>query len=168
MRNAFGKLLQSLASDRTDAWMEAAVCFLSAHLNRLDVSLRDLPSELLTAAAKFMGDQGSAVAFANSFFKYDLGISTFEQWPAEHTAVIVLQLAIREEKPEQKLQLLLKGYWIHETNVRIQRLLAMQLQDHILRVQEGGSGSDMEGALLEAVFARRNSDSRQSASEAQA
>ena len=134
-----------IADDPADSWMQAAACFLCAHLNRLQVSLPDLSSPMLTEAAKFMDDQSSAIAFAKSFFKYDLGISAFDKWPIKSTAGIVLELA-RKKRPAEKLQLLLKGHRIDESNMQIRMELAKQLHYHILR--DGASVSDMEGLFL--------------------
>ena len=123
------QLLQLCANvpEECGIWMQAAACFLCAQLNRLQVSLRDIPSEMLRKATNFMDDQGSAVAFANSFFKYDLGMSMFEKWPVKSTALIVLELANRQEEPEEKFELLLKGYCIDKSNVLILESLAKQL-----------------------------------------
>ena len=115
------------APEECGTWMQAAACFLCAQLNRLQVSLPDLPVEMLTEAMKFMDHQGSAVAFAESFFDYDLGISMFEQWPVKSSALIILELANRQEGAEEKLELLLKAYCIDKSNVLILESLAQQL-----------------------------------------
>ena len=138
------------ANDPADSWMQAAACFLCAHLNRLELGLQDIPSEMLTEAAKFMDDQGLAVAFANSFFKYDLGISAFEEWPIKSTAGILFELAKREERQGEKLPLLLKGHRVDESNMQIRVAVAMQLKHHILR--DDGGVSDMEGLFLKLIL----------------
>ena len=144
------QLLQSCADDRTDSWVQAAACFLCAHLNRVDVFLPAIASEIVTEAAKFVHDQVSAIAFAKSFFKCDMGMSAFEQWPAKHTARIFLMLAWREARPEEKLKLLVKGHEIDNSHSLIREELAKWLQGHILRY--GGSGSDVQSSIQGSVL----------------
>ena len=141
------QLLQDKMDD--DCWACAAACLLSAHIGRINADLKQLPSKVLKLAVNYMDVQDSAIAFAQGFFKYDLGISQAEQWPRRSTAPIFLELAERLEgdASEEKLQLLVRGHGIDESHAFIRKSLSKQLHEHILN-QESGQASAMEGLFL--------------------
>ena len=143
------QLLQGHLHAEHDSWDRAAGCLLSAQMGRMEVQLHDLSLEVLVKAGKFLDDQDSAIAFAQDFFGYDLGISTAEQWPLKSSAPIFHELAARvsEDESEEKLHLLLKAHSIDETHPDIRSSLHMQLYARMLSLEEGDAFA-MEGLFL--------------------
>ena len=143
------QLLRGHLDSEQDSWAQAAGCLLSAQMGRMEVQLHNLSLEVLVKAGKFMDDQDSAIAFAQDFFGYDLGISMAEQWPLKSSAPIFHELAghLSQEKSEERLRLLLRAYDIDESDSRIRASLYTELCDHMLS-QEAGGAFAMEGLLL--------------------
>ena len=143
------QLLQGHLDSEQDSWAQAAACLLSAQMGRIEVHLGDLSSKVLTEARKFLDDQLFAIAFAKDFFACDLGISSAKQWPLKSTAPIFNELATRvsEDKSEEKLQLLLNGYDIAESDPVIRASLYKLLHARMLS-QNGGDAYAMEGLFL--------------------
>ena len=143
------QLLQGHLDSEQDSWAQAAACFLSAQMGRIEVHLANLSSKVLAEARKFLDDQVFAIAFAKDFFACDLGISSAKQWPLKSTAPIFNELATRvsEDKSEEKLQLLLKGYDIAESDLVIRASLYKLLHARMLS-QNGGDAYAMEGLFL--------------------
>ena len=61
--------------EEDDSWTAAAACLLSTHMDRMGVDLSNLPLMVLREAVECLDDQDRAIAFAQDFFNYDLGIS---------------------------------------------------------------------------------------------
>ena len=141
-------LLEESLGDERIPWVKGAACLLAAHFGRLGVPLQHLPLEVLVEAGRFLEDKDGAFAFAQDFFKCDVGISAVEQWPLRSSAPIFRELAVRipDVISEEKLRLLLKAYSINDVDPVIQDALSEQLQRHI--VHQEPSGSEMEGLFL--------------------
>ena len=80
MRSLWSLLEESLGDERI-SWMKAAACLLAAHFGLLGVPLQHLPLEVLVEAGRFLEEKDGAFAFAQDFFKCDVGISAVEQCP---------------------------------------------------------------------------------------
>ena len=143
------QLLQVQLDSEQDSWAQATGCLLSAQMGRMEVQLHNLSLEVLVKAGKFMEDQDSAIAFAQDFFGYDLGISMAEQWPLKSSAPIFRELAghLSQEKSEERLRLLLRAHDIDASHPDIRASLYTELCDQMLS-QEAGDTFVMEGLFL--------------------
>ena len=101
-------LLLANSMDEAGEWTRAAAVVLAAFIDRLEAPLKELDQELLTFARSFLEARQDAVAFAEDFFKCDLGISTLPQWPPHGAGKILSQLAF-QLSGEEKVQLLVEA-----------------------------------------------------------
>ena len=143
------QLLQEHLGADDASWPRAAACLLSAQIGRIEVDLQNLSLEVLTEAGKLVDDQELAIAFAQDFFGYDLGISMAEQWPLKSSAPIFCELAGRlaDYESEEKLHFLLKAHGIDESHLDIRTSLHKLLHAQMLTL-EAGDESAMEGLFL--------------------
>ena len=101
-------LLLANSMDEIGEWTRATAVVLAAFIDRLEAPLKELDQELLTFARSFLEARQDAVAFAEDFFKCDLGISTLPQWPPHGAGKILSQLAF-QLSGEEKVQLLVEA-----------------------------------------------------------
>ena len=149
------KLWELLLANSKDGheWTRAAAVVLASYIDTLEVSLEELDVELVGFAREAFEDQDGTRAFAEKFFKNDLGISRLS-WPPLGAAKILFELAWRlpldDDMEAEKFDLLLKAYSIDGKDISIRKALKTQL--HQLLLAEDTIDRDMENLFLELVL----------------
>ncbi len=143
-------LLANCTGDIDDCTQAAAVV-LTAFIDRLDVDVSTLSSELLNQASVYL-DQDEAITFAKDFFGNELGIST-SPWPSKGSAKILTELAFRlfgddDVLRDEKLQMLVKAYGIDSEDISTRKSLRSQLHHCILHSETDLAGVDVEEVFL--------------------
>lgn len=156
-------LLANCTGDIDDCTQAAAVV-LTAFIDRLDVDVSTLSSELLNQASVYL-DQDEAITFAKDFFGNELGIST-SPWPSKGSAKILTELAFRlfgddDVLRDEKLQMLVKAYGIDSEDVSTRKSLRSQLHHCILH-----SETDLAGVDVEEVFLKLSLEDKEEISRA--
>ena len=134
-----------------EEWKQAAAVLLCSHMNRLDVKLEDVSSEILTEATNFLEEMDLVTRFAKQFFHHDMAAPA--DWPMTCTASIFNELARRSDQPVEKLRLLCRAYCIDESHGEVRDTLSKQLREHIF----DEACSDMEGTFLKLTLAEGGS-----------
>ena len=127
---------------QAEEWKQGAAVLLCSHMNRLDVKLEDLGSDVLVEATKFLDEKDLATRFAKEFFHHEMASPS--EWPMPCTASIFNELARRNDQPVEKLRLLCRAYNIDESHVEVRETLSTQLREHMF----DEACSDMEGTFL--------------------
>ena len=158
------ELLRANCTGDIDDCTQAAAVVLTAFIDRLDVDVSTLSSELLNQASVYL-DQDEAITFAKDFFGNELGIST-SPWPSKGSAKILTELAFRlfgddDVLRDEKLQMLVKAYGIDSEDVSTRKSLRSQLHHCILHSETDLAGVDVEEVFLKLSLEDKEEISRE-------
>lgn len=108
---------------------------------------------ILSSAREFLGDCSKATTFAQEFFQSELGgLGTRDcKWPPANSSRILVELASRQARAEDKHNLLLEALQMDEANTEIRKALIsllMQMTD----AGENAKMHDYEGVHLHILF----------------